>query len=176
MIDTFNRHQAKKHLKTPVDGFKENAYRQPSLTEPHLFPESYRLKSTFGSIHLKESPAGSSTTFNALISPDQGSIRRGSATEETTRRRSFTETMLSFFPGMESSSSHPLEQDADIERSGGQSTFIETPEMAIAREPTIQSMLSEEEKYDEDQLDQFVNEVLEGVADLEEVKNVPRYY
>jgi hypothetical protein len=182
----------KKGKKTPLSSFKERTYRQPSLTEPQLFPEPYRIKSTFGSIHLTN-PNPSSTTFNALLSPTltnmntittpdadgSGTVRRRSHNElsfEKLRRNSFAENIVSHFTSMEipdmkdiqnnSMSRNPVSEDLEGALQTPSREHLASLTPGFQQTPVPKTYT--EDELDEEQLDMCVNEILGGLADLEE--------
>jgi hypothetical protein len=165
-------------MKISLDTFRESTYRQPSLTEPQLFPEPYRLKTTFGSVHLKTTP-NSNTTFNALLSTSSpcsaGDHRHDSSTsngkQESERKRSNTTNAFEMIRRGSGSGFPTLFNSMEIpEMKGGEGSCDQSFGLEEGQQirPTVRSS---EEELDEEQLDHYVNEILGGVADMEEVGN-----
>lgn len=152
------------------------------MTDPQIFPEPYRLNTTFGSVHLK-SPSNS--TFNALLSSDgpdgvtsggsssvadinkpQPVERRKSNPFEIIRRGSFSKNFTSMeIPTMKDS--HGDVEDGH--RLGFSSSHLHPP-LPTVIPPSLPPQ--SEDEIDEEQLDMDVNDILGGVADMEVVENM----
>jgi hypothetical protein len=141
------------------------------LTDPQLFPEPYRLKTTFGSVHLKTNP-NTNTTFNALLTTASAD-RQDSANERRKSNPSGPFEMIrrgsgSGFPSIFNSMEIPemrgdaCDHNVSLEDGHG-------PGSGLAQQQIRPSTRTSEEELDEEQLDLYVNEILGGVADMEEM-------
>ena len=124
-----------------------NTFRQPSLTEPKLSPEPYRLRSP--SIVVPTNPSqNGSTTYNTLHQDGAETIVPA----------------LTEAPASSSTFSSVEQQDDDLE-SGHEGNADGT---ANGGRFSRQRQFSDDD-IDDEQLDLCVNDILEGLSSTEEV-------
>mmetsp|Transcript_14184 Transcript_14184/g.21223 ORF Transcript_14184/g.21223 Transcript_14184/m.21223 type:complete len:407 (-) Transcript_14184:91-1311(-) len=130
IIDKHYRDCAARMRSTPVDSFNERAYHQPSLTEPYLAPEPYRLRSAaVGAINTS---GHGGATYNTLHTQND-SITNGTPLTSERRQRN--------------------------------SINLDTISESVAREAS-------DDDIDQEEADNDVNDILEGLTDTNIVSGV----
>ncbi|CAE7469243.1 unnamed protein product, partial [Symbiodinium microadriaticum] len=145
-IDKYYRISAKRGLPSPLDAFDVNAFRQPSLTEPNLYPEPYRLRST--SVAVNMPTPNRSSTYNTL--------HQSSAVTIVPTSIMTAESKIS------TAAPRSLLSGGDLERAEGGRNGPVDGSLDVQRQLTDDDM-------DNEQLDLCVNDILEGLSNIEEV-------
>lgn len=171
-IDKYYKVCAKRGLPSPIDSFHVNAFKQPSLTEPKLAPEPYRLRSS--SVMIAASMQNGHMTYNTLhtdhsaTTPTPPVRKRSISSFVPFRRPSYSVPSVGSARGSQAPSTPQQSQD-DVET--GEISGSDRGDDSSMGPTTISRQPSQADMNDEELDDLCLNDILEGVSNVLEVPN-----